>query len=173
MDYRANEIGFVGRYMRVVQDLLPPLARKVYKHVRPRTRLTGNHLFDGNDSMFKRVVMNARVYGEYGVGASTEWVYKNTSAKIVAVDTSNDWARSVLRGKDPHRISVATVDCGAVGAWGRPLSYEFRDRFPTYMERIWMGDSKPDTVLIDGRFRVCCFVTSLLHAARGTQVHLR
>lgn len=156
--------------VRVLSTILLPFAPKYYRHIRRRSQGRANTLFDGDDRMFKRVVLRARVYGEYGVGASTDWVYENTNARIVAVDTSIEWARSVLRGKDPLRISIEFADCGPLGDWGRPLTYEFRDKFASYTEKIWTGGSKPDTVLIDGRFRVCCFLTSLLRADPGTKL---
>lgn len=156
--------------MTVIHELVPPIVPKLYARISHRLEADSSRLFDGDDSMFKRLVSTARTYGEYGVGASTEWVYANTGAAIVAVDTSPAWAQSVLEDKDQKRISVATPDCGPVGDWGRPLTYRFRDNFPKYAQHIWTTSAKPDTVLIDGRFRVCCFVTSLLNAEPGCRI---
>lgn len=156
--------------MRLVQDLLPPVVPKLFDRVRARTQSTGGILFGGDDEMFKRVVSRASVYGEYGVGASTDWVYENTGARIVAVDTSSAWAQSVAQGKDATRISIGAPNCGPVGDWGRPLTYDFRENFTAYLEYIWMRGPRPDTVLIDGRFRVCCFATCLLRADLGSKL---
>jgi hypothetical protein len=153
-----------------ISDLIPPILPKLVARVRPVGRPQEPGLFDGHDALFKRVVSTARVYGEYGVGASTEWVYANTNATIVAVETSPVWARSVLEGKDHTRISVVTGNLGEIGEWGRPLTYGLRQNFQTYTHHIWSHSPKPDTVLIDGRFRVCCFVTSLLNALPGCRI---
>ena len=35
---------------------------------------------------------------------------------------------------------------------------------------MWEDDIKPDMVLIDGRFRVCCFLTSIKYGNTGTKI---
>ena len=39
-----------------------------------------------------------------------------------------------------------------------------------YTDFLWKQPEKPDTVLIDGRFRVCCFLTTLKLADEGTRI---
>ena len=39
-----------------------------------------------------------------------------------------------------------------------------------YREVIWNKPSKIDTVLIDGRFRVASFLTTLLYCEKGTKI---
>jgi hypothetical protein len=59
------------------------------------------------------------------------------------------------------------VDIGEVGAWGRPLSYEKSDKFRDYVSKAWSLGLEPDTVLIDGRFRVACFLYSVTQMRPG------
>lgn len=127
-------------------------------------------LFDGDSALFKQVALGAAVYGEYGVGQSTRWVYARTGAAIRAADTSQAWIERTAAGMDPSRVDLHHVDLGPVGDWGRPTSYARRDRFDDYFEYIWQGERLPDAVLIDGRFRVACFLTSLLRSAPGTKL---
>lgn len=54
--------------------------------------------------------------------------------------------------------------------WGRPLSYDNRDGFQDYSDWMWRQAQKPDLVLVDGRFRVCCFLTALKYADEGTEI---
>ncbi|MAO75600.1 MAG: hypothetical protein CL699_04770, partial [Chloroflexi bacterium] len=42
--------------------------------------------------------------------------------------------------------------------------------FDIYTSSIWNRAEKPDVVLIDGRFRVACFLKSLLHAPPNTVI---
>ena len=35
-----------------------------------------NILFRGDDSLFKKIIKNTNIYGEYGCGNSTKWVLK-------------------------------------------------------------------------------------------------
>ena len=41
---------------------------------------------------------------------------------------------------------------------------KYHIKSPRKLNWIWQEDVSPDVVLIDGRFRVCCFLTSLLNA---------
>ena len=63
------------------------------------------------------------------------------------------------------------IDCGELEEWGRPKTYEKRENFQNYINAIWQYPSfKPDLILIDGRFRVACFLTSLLNSNPGTKI---
>ncbi|MEA7173819.1 hypothetical protein ONN21_23095, partial [Salmonella enterica subsp. enterica serovar Anatum] len=78
-----------------VRDFCPPIlgriARRIVSKIRPKKEDDENVLFEGDDSLFKREVARSTCYGEYGMGASTKWVLRNTTAKVVAVDTSQHW----------------------------------------------------------------------------------
>jgi len=47
---------------------------------------------------------------------------------------------------------------------------DHRSRFCSYVASPWRHQVKPDLVLIDGRFRVACFLHSLLNAEPGTRI---
>ena len=126
-------------------------------------------LFDGEGERFKEYIRSASVYGEYGCGFSTTWIYENTQCKILSVDSSREWVDQTLKTveHDP-RVDLRWVDLGELKKWGRPKSYAHRSRFPEYINSIWERDDKPQLVLVDGRFRVACFLTSLLRADAGS-----
>ena len=130
-------------------------------------------LFDGNDALFKELIKNTKIYFEYGCGKSTEFVYKNTKASIHAVDTSLDWVNR-LKGLKfdgiSERLNLNWIDVGKVGDWGYPTSFELRENFKVYAEFLWLKQITPDLVLIDGRFRVYCFLTSIKFAPVGTKI---
>ena len=129
-------------------------------------------LFDGADALFKSLVGSASVYGEYGCGKSSQWALKNSSAQVLSVDTSLDWIEKVRSQtmEYAHRLQIKHVDLGEMGAWGWPLRYRYRDRFWEYTDFLWQQTKLPDVVLVDGRFRVCCFLTSLKYARPGTKI---
>ena len=128
-------------------------------------------LFDGDDHLFKQFASQAQVYAEYGCGASTLWVDRHASCRIISVDTSLEWLSKVA-AQCTRRDAMALHHCdlGPLGAWGRPLGYERSEHFSDYTDWIWGQGVSPDLVLVDGRFRVCCFLTSLLNAAEGTLI---
>lgn len=134
--------------------------------------LKATTLFDGNDGLFKELLGSSKIYGEYGCGKSTEFALKYTDASICSVDTSEEWAckiRSVAQRMNSERLNLKWVDVGLIGDWGYPVSFTHRHKYVEYAEYIW-GKSDPDLVLIDGRFRVYCFLTSLKFSAVGTKL---
>ena len=131
-----------------------------------------NLLFDGDDSLFKEIIRETNLYGEYGCGLSTDWVLRNSKIMVHSVDTSLEWIQITKNKNNKYlqRLNIKLVDLGEVGDWGRPINYNNSDIFYNYTDWIWKLPQTPDTVLIDGRFRVCCFLTSLKNAKQGTKI---
>ena len=121
-------------------------------------------LFDGDDYLFKQYLINCNIYFEYGVGASTHWVLENTKSKIISVDTDKNWINSIDISNKDSRIKLNWINLGDLENWGRPKSYEYRDQFIDYISNVWNFKEKADVILIDGRFRVACFIYSLINA---------
>jgi len=129
-------------------------------------------LFDGDNHMFQREIPSCQVYGEYGCGASTVWVAHRTNARIMAVDSSAEWIAKVALETEifRERLRIEEVNLDEIAAWGYPTTYRHRSRFRDYVASPWRHGVKPDLVLIDGRFRVACFLHSLLNAEPGTRI---
>tara|TARA_B100000575_G_C22954512_1_gene551849 strand:+ start:98 stop:802 length:705 start_codon:yes stop_codon:yes gene_type:complete len=142
------------------------------KNIRKLIRIIrGRNLFQGNDLLFKQTLLEVDLYGEYGVGESTLWVFNNTKAKIMAVDTSKKWISTVKSKIGPSKkITIEWIDLGDLGAWGKPISYKKREFIYNYLESIWLKKEKPQLVLIDGRFRVACFLFSIIAGSPGTKI---
>ena len=62
------------------------------------------------------------------------------------------------------------IDVGDVVEWGYPINFEKKQNFIEYANWFWNFGLKPDLVLIDGRFRVLCFLTSINFAPIGTKI---
>ena len=136
-------------------------------------KMTGNtkRLFRGDDQLFKSLVKQARSYGEYGMGSSTIWVLDHCKCTVMAVDSDPVWIGHVKeKAGIAARLDATHVDVGVLATMGRPKNYDKRENFLAYCEAIWKGPQKPELVLIDGRFRVCCFLNCLLHGAPGTKI---
>ena len=156
---------------KVIKAFVPPIFPYVTKKVISLFKSKSDHLFDGDDEMFKRTVVGTKFYAEYGCGASTIWVSKNIGCDIFSVDSSSKWIDKVRKecGSD-SKLRLYLADVGSVGEWGRPLSYQKSGNFVDYSDALWDGDRNPDVILIDGRFRVCCFLTCLLYGRPGTKI---
>ena len=124
-------------------------------------------LFDGDDTLFKKFIVKCNIYFEYGVGSSTQYVINNTKAKIIAVDTDKKWINTIKIPKNKD-VRINWVNLGELSKWGRPKSYLFRNQFIDYISIIWRFNYKADIILIDGRFRVACFLYSLMSAKKDS-----
>lgn len=152
-----------------LHEFIPPILLRQ----REQTSTPGKQLFDGEDSLFRSLLAFSSVYGEYGVGLSTITAFREYRCNIIAVDTSQDWINQVATGGvniQDNRVVLKWIDVGPIGEWGRPITYAKSSAFASYTSSIWEGDSLPDLVLIDGRFRVACFLNSLLCGKPGTSI---
>jgi len=135
-----------------------------------RDELDDNILFRGHDLIFKQLIKKSNVYLEYGSGKSTLWTLKNTNTKVYSIETDKEWYQNILENinKKTNMIDIKLIDIGPVTNWGRPINYNYYKNFNNYTDFYWKKNIQPDLVLIDGRFRVCSFLTSLKYAQEGT-----
>jgi len=162
----------LSRLSGLIRNSLPQTQQKQFAKKNTPDLADQARLFDGDDHMFQREILSCQVYGEYGCGASTVWVAHHTAAKIVSVDSSAEWIAKVELENESYRekLHIDRVDLGEIAAWGYPTTYRYRSRFHDYVASPWRHGVKPDLVLIDGRFRVACFLHSLLTAEPGTRL---
>ena len=126
---------------------------------------------------FKAAVASSQCYLEYGSGGSTLYAAKIAQvAHILSIETDPAVAHqivSALEGGDSV-LHMICADIGAVGKWGYPVSNEKISEYWRYMSAPWnMAEElglTPDTVLIDGRFRVASFLFSYIAAAEGISI---
>ena len=138
-----------------------------------KSNLENNILFDGDDGLFKNLILEVKTYFEYGCGKSTEYMYKKSNASIFSIDTNREWATKTLNlSKDSNddRLNVKWIDVGDVADWGYPISFEKKQNFVQYANWFWNFGLGPDLVVIDGRFRILCFLTSIKFAPTGTKI---
>lgn len=108
-------------------------------------------------------------YVEFGSGGSTCTAASLVRTSVLSVDSSEQWISKVRS----YCASTATkimptflhVDIGAIGDWGTPLNLESRASWPAYHQQLWTdpGSAAADLYLVDGRFRVACFMQIILH----------
>jgi hypothetical protein len=160
----------------IFKGITPPYAVKAIKHLLkpsfPSDDDFQSSLFDGDDRIFKKLAATAGVYFEYGCGKSTLWTSHNSTAQIFAVDTSQQWALDTQSKQNPNnQLHIQWIDCGIVRDWGKPINFASRKNFRDYiLGPFGMTSESPDLILVDGRFRVACFLTSLSRSKPGTSI---
>ena len=133
--------------------------------------IKNSELLNGDNVLFKKLLEEAKYYGEYGVGSTTIHALKKEK-KIIAVDSSYAWINEVSKSVINSRTTdLKYVNLGKVEDWGYPLGYTKKENFKLYRNYIWQKAEKPDLVMIDGRFRVACFLTSLRYANPKTKIY--
>lgn len=117
--------------------------------------------------LFKSFLTCAERYLEFGAGGST-CLAVSMAKTVISVDSSDEWlatvteeCRAMTNIAPPKLIKV---DVGPTGDWGVPLDPNTRVRWPSYYTNVWAepGSADSDLFLIDGRFRVACFIATAL-----------
>lgn len=113
---------------------------------------------------------SARSYVEFGCGGSTFFAAKMVKEQIITVDSDYTWLSKVevacrVANTKLHP-RACFVDIGPTKEFGYPVDEARREAWPMYHEQVWsIADaSAADLYMIDGRFRLACFLQTLLHA---------
>jgi hypothetical protein len=119
--------------------------------------------------LFTSFATKAINYLEFGSGGSTYVATQLVQNSVTAVDSSSEWLERVRQAclLNDCRLKpvLVAVDIGPTGDWGAPADYSTRDRWPSYYETVWdrADCSDCDLYLVDGRFRIACFMKILLN----------
>jgi hypothetical protein len=124
------------------------------------------------------LMQTADTYLEYGTGGTTMQAQRVGVPTIIAVESDALWLDGVRHKSEQaagrSRFHFVHVDIGPTGEWGYPVSEARWSGYHHYALRAWelcqeQGLS-PDVVLIDGRFRMACFLASLLFGKPGCRI---
>ena len=121
-------------------------------------------------------LLKCETYLEYGCGGSTVLAAKSGVKRIIAVDTAETWLDTVKNHTKEFEADITLKHCdlGPVKAWGYPVDKQKLREFHRYAILPWdearASGFTPQVVFIDGRFRVACFLYSLMAAEPGTKI---
>lgn len=117
--------------------------------------------------LFDSLISCSRRYVEFGTGGSTCQAAATNKEWIISVDSSAEWLSKVA-AQCNGSVKLLHADIGMVGDWGTPIDVNRRPDWPSYHERPWLEPEATDGdfYLIDGRFRVACFIQAILRSAR-------
>lgn len=118
-------------------------------------------------------------YVEYGTGGSTLMACDIGVPRIFGVESDWIWLWAVKKAVHQRKCAANTVtlmhcDIGPSHEWGFASDESNWKRWSDYPLKIWSeirrSGAEPDTVLIDGRFRVACFFATLIFANKGCKI---
>ena len=123
---------------------------------------------------FEELLAGASSYLEFGSGAST-LAAARAGVPLVTVESDSAFLNAVetrcqaIAGEDaPSSMTFVRANIGPTGPWGKPVlpSVQRPRRWRNYPSAPWdqLGaDYRADAVLVDGRFRVACALSVVLH----------
>lgn len=115
-------------------------------------------------------------YVEFGAGGSTCFAASLVTNSILAVDSSEEWLAMVRAECLARQYRIVPIlvhaDIGPTQDWGFPADHSAKARWNTYHEAIWSNPqaSRADLFLIDGRFRVACFMQAAIRGRPGALI---
>jgi len=139
----------------------------VYTTLKPALSEKELHYFMGLVSM-------ANHYLEFGSGGSTVYGASLAKKSVLSVDSSIEWqikvANECKRMKTPLIPFLSFIDLGPLRGLGYPATELYKDKWPDYCTKVWNYPSalSADLVMVDGRFRVACFLSALIHCSADT-----
>ena len=115
---------------------------------------------------------DASVILEYGSGGSTVMASEIPGKAIWSVESDKNWANMMKAWFENEpglsKPNIVYANVGPTGQWGMPEDKTHSKRFPGYPLGVWKldGFQQPDVVLVDGRFRVGCFLATLYQCTK-------
>ena len=160
--------------MKTLQKFIPPVLMPALLSIKRALRPNEGRLFDGDDLIYKELASElfdgGGHYVEFGVGASTIWLSNNSNAEVHGVDSSKEWIDFVKARINSQTAQFHHIDLGPLGSHGTPITYDRLGSFESYSNSIWSQTANAKLVLVDGRFRVACFIKALMNTSFGTNI---
>lgn len=137
------------------------------------------HMEEAGLGVLKDRLRESKCFLEYGAGGSTVLAAKLGLNAIYSVESDQCFLAAVKGAVAATESDVSLidhyVDIGPTVEWGNPKDSTKAANWPLYASSIWNRilaekSVQPDLVLIDGRFRVACFLATLHFAKPGTTI---
>ena len=110
---------------------------------------------------------NCDRYMEFGTGGSTLFAANIVKSSVTTVDSSPGWIDSIAEQAKKCQISPTFIyaNIGPVKNLGYPVDLTSKNQWTKYSTAPWnlASVNETDLYLIDGRFRVACFVQCITH----------
>jgi hypothetical protein len=130
--------------------------------------------------LYTDFLQNKHTVVEYGSGGSTLLSLQHGIKDILSVESDFNWTLALIykfnkeKGDQQSNLHANYVNIGPTGAWGSPTTTSAIGNYAQYPIAPWVKAKKlnltPELALIDGRFRVACFLSSLINAKPGTPI---
>jgi len=119
-----------------------------------------------------RLYYDASSVFEFGLGESTMIAAHVGVPRYSGVDSDAVWVQKAREQSGADRFHFTFADIGPTKAWGTPVRITTSKIPFSYQSSPLFVETLPfDVYLVDGRYRVACFCSSVLHAiGRGADM---
>ena len=130
-------------------------------------------------AIFEKCLQESKCFLEYGSGGSTLMASRLEVGEIISVNSDKEClaaVQSALSSSHSNsKLHSIYVDVGPTGEWSRPIDEKSAHLWPNYCSQVWSyiqerNTLNPDLILVKGRFRPACLLTSMAFAKPGTRI---
>jgi len=156
--------------------MLSFLKRAPSKPIQERVLASKYQMPEAESAAVESAYRAANVVLEYGSGKSTFFAAGCADTTVFSVESDVGWMEEIQDWLDSEThqgtVKLHHGDIGQTGSWGKPIGSTAFRQYPNYPLSVWDRPDfeHPDVVLIDGRFRTACFITTVLRISRPTVV---
>ncbi len=141
------------------------------------------HASHNEINLFVKHTINSKSYLEFGCGGSTFLLAYLSNAKIFSIESDKNFIKLIsqnetlaqILNESKSRIRLLHIDIGETKEWGLPKDDSKKSQYPQYSQKIFEILSQDeidliDTYFVDGRFRVACVMSILLHCNTNAKI---
>ena len=141
------------------------------------------HTSHAETNLFVKHTINSKSYLEFGCGGSTFLLAYLINAKIYSIDNDKDFIAFISQNEvlaqilreSKSRLTFFHIDTGKIAGWGHPKDDSKKLQYPRYSQEIFKilpqnEIDSIDTYFVDGRFRVACVMSILLHCNKDAKI---
>lgn len=129
-----------------------------------------------DDNAVQQCLIRTKILLQYSCKSYTQEACMRTNIqKVIAVESDKALSDSVYKSIiQKEKLHMVYANLGEIDALGQPTSVEKFKNFHSYMVLPWALADKymltPDTILINGPFKIACFLYSLICAQEGAVI---
>ena len=133
---------------------------------------------DGAVARLRALLSGTDCFLEYGSGGSTILATTIGVSEVISTESDADWLMAIRHKlnqiSSSSHVDLIPIDLGPTKAFGFPISDAHWSSYWRYPLSAWLNCAErglsPRVILIDGRFRVACFLASLIYAPDGAVI---
>jgi len=135
-------------------------------------------LTDAERQTMLNLMANCQHYVEFGAGESTRLALRHSNIlRIDSIESDGKFVQDVLLPETDVKKALAQrllkfhiINIGPTKQWGYPRDKSCEHLWPNYALQVFHKTQHIDLVLVDGRFRIACALSTLLSTRENCHI---